>query len=218
MRIRNFLWLIAIGAMSMAITCLPACGGGDDDDFESTGGTQKTTGAGGTKTSSASGGSSAGASGINDIIGWLRDGGLTVPTEECAEAAPTSPIPCGATSCNVQSTYLAASCLFACCATDKNGQQVCGVKDATKDTSEPCQAEPVADSRCPDVTYSDTGAGRAGSSGSAGAAGGNAGGTVLKGCCNPENKCGIISSLRPLCVTKSTLIDLPATPKACDAP
>jgi hypothetical protein len=82
---------------------------------------------------------------------------------------------------------------------------------------------------------SGAGSGGTGASGTGGSAGSTAGagsvaedpscppfdGTVggmtihLPGCCTPENKCGVISSISMMCITTSMYIDLPANPKAC---
>jgi hypothetical protein len=223
---RNYQWFSLIGAITLAAVCLSGCGGDDDDSTDtSTGGKSASTGSGGTSdTTTGSGGSrsTAGSAGIPD---WRSLFDAAALTEDCSEPASTAAVVCGGTTCTALSATMAftAPCIKLCCA-NKDGAEVCGAKDTTKDAPEPCQTAPVADSRCKDYTYEmDDGTGpRAGSTGSAGSAssdGGqrssDAGTGTVKGCCNPDNKCGIVSTMRPLCVTKSSLIDLPATPPAC---
>jgi hypothetical protein len=202
-----------IGAIALAMSCLPACGGDDDDSTGNgnTGGTSTTgNGTGGSTTT----GNAAGASGIGDLINsFFRDASIT---SNCSETAPAS-LSCGGTACKPFSTTLlwTAPCVHLCCAKDKSGAEVCGAKDTSKDAPEPCQVEPVADSRCPDYTVDDTGSTTRGTAGTSGQSSRDGGTTTVKGCCNSQNQCGIVSTVRPLCVIKSSLIDLPATPQAC---
>jgi hypothetical protein len=58
-----------------------------------------------------------------------------------------------------------------------------------------CTLPAVADSACPDV---------------------DSNGMAIKGCCNSaQHKCGIISTLRPGCITQSTLVTLPDPLQSC---
>jgi hypothetical protein len=230
MSIRKYLFFSQISAAFIAIVSLSACGGDDDTSTvnNNAGGTKASTGSsnGGSTGSSTS---TAGSAGNSDW--WRNLFDAAVLTQNCSETAPAS-LTCGGVACKAlsQTLLFEAPCVQLCCAKDKSGNEVCGAKDTSKDAPEPCQAEPVADSRCPDYSAdnqpgrtggtagsatSTSTAGTAGSAGSRGAR--DAGTTTVKGCCNPDNQCGIVSTIRPLCVTKSSLITLPATPKACNA-
>jgi hypothetical protein len=202
MRTHEYLRFIPIGAMTLAIISLPACGGDDDDDNTPKNGKDASTASGGT-TGNGTGGS-AGTSGAGGFGFRLPDGGFTIPegglTASCSEPAPTDPVTAGGATCSVTTTV--TQCIYPCVA-KKAGQDVCGAKQAAADDPVKCQPyPPEADSRCIDHTNSVDGGAT----------------TTYKGCCNAENQCGIISQNRNLCVTVSQSVkDMPATPKACDA-
>ncbi len=114
---------------------------------------------------------------------------------------------CGGETCEVETSssfFGGTSCIVPCCAS-QDGAEVCGAKDTTVDDEVACQPPPEPDTRCPDYNGGGFGVDAGGM------------GTALDGCCTLDNQCGVISSMRPLCITSSQLIDLPETPQACDA-
>jgi hypothetical protein len=77
----------------------------------------------------------------------------------------------------------------------EGGKEVCASKSSAMGFSTECTMLGVPDPQCPDVP------GMA---------------TPYKGCCNAaQHKCGIISTLRPGCITQSTAVMLPADPQSC---
>lgn len=217
MPIRSLNHLILVGATSLTVLLLPACSEGSsttddepiiEDGDSSTNNTDQTVQNGG------SGGSENGDAGDQTDFEMGDSGfGFGNFSVECSETAPTDPVVCGGVTCEAPasaSVFGGTSCVYACCASS-GGSEVCGAKDTTVDNEVACQPPPEPDSRCPD--YAPEGDQAAGGDGGIGA--GMT--TTLSGCCTPTNQCGVISSIRPLCITKSQIIDLPETPQACDA-
>ncbi len=225
MQMKKILWLVPATIAALSLLLLSACGDDDDDtsnngDTAGSGGsgtsggggadggtsTAGSGGSGGTAAESGTSGGSGGTSGESGS-GWNLDGGFNPFAAECSEPAPTEPVVCGGDTCEdpgSSSMFGGAGCVYACCFS-QGGTEVCGARDTTVDNEVACQPPPEADTRCPDYAGGGFGADAGGT------------GTSLPGCCTPDNKCGVISSMRPLCITTSQLIELPATPQACDA-
>ncbi|MFI5309351.1 MAG: hypothetical protein ACHQ53_18495 [Polyangiales bacterium] len=132
----------------------------------------------------------------------------------CTEAPPTDPVTCGGQTCMAPTNYAMNPCIVPCCLT-KNGHEVCASKSTAMGFSTECTLPATPDPSCPDAM-----GGALGTLGGMGTVpdGGMAAGTAFKGCCNESmHKCGIISTLRPGCVTQSTLLMLPANPMTCSA-
>jgi hypothetical protein len=213
-----------INAVFLAFALLAACGGDDDNDT-STGGktsnTKSSGGSGGTGADTGASGAAGTTAGTAGTAGTTRGtaggggfAGMFVQAE-CTEEAPTEPVICNNVSCAALTAGLmGSSCIYACC----TASGTCGAKDTQSGYETACQTQPpIADSRCPDVasesrSFAGAGGGAAGATGAAG----NGSSTTLKGCCTPDNKCGVISTNRNLCVTKSRSASLPETPKSCD--
>jgi hypothetical protein len=101
---------------------------------------------------------------------------------------------CGGESC-VAPAFANNPCVIPCCI-QVDGKERCGAKSVSAQLPTECTLLAVEDSACP-------------------AADDGMGGT-LPGCCNPTlKKCGIVSSLRPGCITESMFITLPASPLEC---
>ena len=181
-----------------ACACAVACGdddepsdAGSDEDAATNGGRGgrggSTAGTGGRGGRGGTGGSTGGISGRG---GGSGTGGMMV---QCTEPAPTQPVVCGGQTCTAP-TYMNNQCVIACCAS-VGGQEVCGAKSTNPMFTGACEPPAVADPSCPDVDNQ---------------------GTPLEGCCNQaEGVCGIISTVRPGCITESMLIELPENPQAC---
>lgn len=111
----------------------------------------------------------------------------------CSEPAPSAPVVCGGQTCQAPS-FMNNMCVYACCA-QVGGAQVCGAKSTNPMFATECVPPATPDPSCPDA---------------------DAMGMTLKGCCNAaQGKCGIISSVRPGCITQSMLIMLPDPPQSC---
>lgn len=111
----------------------------------------------------------------------------------CSEPPPTGPVVCGGETCPTP-MYMMNNCIVPCCAM-QGGKPVCGAKSTNPMLSTMCEPAAVPDPSCPDFDNM---------------------GTPLKGCCNAaKGQCGIISTVRPGCITSSMLIMLPDPPKAC---
>ena len=115
----------------------------------------------------------------------------------CAEPAPTQPVVCGGQTCAAPTGYM-NQCIVPCCITE-NGAESCGAKSTNPMYLQTeCQpAATTADPNCPAVE-------------------GN--GMMFDGCCNAaQGKCGIISTVRPGCITTSMAVMLPNPLLSCSA-
>jgi hypothetical protein len=92
--------------------------------------------------------------------------------------------------------FMNNQCIVPCCVMH-NGAEMCGAKSTNPMYPTECSLPAVADPSCQDV---------------------EAMGMTFEGCCNPmQGKCGIISTVRPGCITSSQLIMLPDPPASCSA-
>jgi len=182
---------------AVALLCAAVgCGDddGDGDDTTATGGKGGDSGRAGAGTSGQSSGGRGGTGGRSAGRGGSTSGtGGTAPMQSCTEQ-PNANLKCGGETC-VAPTFANNPCVIPCCI-NVGGQERCGAKSASAMFPTECALPAVEDPSCPDV---DDGMGGA-----------------LQGCCNPtQSKCGIVSSLRPGCITESMIIELPKEPQAC---
>ena len=188
--------------LALSLCVMVACG--DDDDDEPTveagsGGNAAKGGTGGKAGGSAGTGGKAGAT--NGGSGGLRAGsggagGTTTPGGMfmCEGTPSTEPVKCGGETCTPQAFGM-NSCIVSCCI-NVNGKETCGSKSTAMGLVTECSGPILPDPSCPDVEDGQGG--------------------TLEGCCNAsKKKCGIISTLRPSCVTESMLITLPSPLKEC---
>jgi hypothetical protein len=219
MSIRNVIRIIRTGTGLIPVLLLLACGDSSstsDENSVMSGSDSGTSGTDTTVQSGGSGGSEDSEAGRPTSF-EIGDSGFGFGdfSVECGEPAPTEPVVCGGVTCEDPASaggFGMTSCVYACCASS-GGTEVCGAKDTTVGNEVACQPPPEPDPRCPDYEYAPETTQAAG--GDSGAAPGMT--TTLPGCCTPTNQCGVISSMRPLCITQSLIIDLPETPRACDA-
>jgi hypothetical protein len=176
----------------IALACCTGFACGDDDDGDAgAAGAAAIGGSGGT--GGAAGASMAGRAGGAGAAGRGTAG--TMMAAMCSEPAPTAPVVCGGQTCAAPTGYMMNMCVYACCAT-VGGAQVCGAKSTNPMYATGCEPPVTADPACPDLM---------------------AQGTSLKGCCNvAQGKCGIISTVRPGCITMSSLVMLPNPLLSCD--
>jgi hypothetical protein len=179
-------------SLFLALACCSGFACGDDDEADSGAGGSAaiggSSGSGGIGPSGSGGASGRGAAGRGATAG-------TMMTAMCSEPAPTAPVVCGGQTCATPTGYMMNTCVYACCAT-VGSAQVCGAKSTNPMYATGCEPPATADPSCPAAMSQ---------------------GTALQGCCNAAlGKCGIISTVRPGCITTSTLIMLPDPPLACD--
>jgi hypothetical protein len=185
-----------------------ACNGSPKEPAQSDAGTDA-----GSKASGGKGGAGAGGKGGSSggtSTGTAGDAGTALPAMmiTCTEPIPTTPVLCGGEVCQAPTAFATNPCIISCCLMQA-GKEVCASKSAAMGFSTECAMPAVADPRCPDVDAMATPL----------AVSMGIGGGVFKGCCNAgQHKCGIISSLRPGCLTESTLVTLPPDPQACSEP
>jgi hypothetical protein len=151
-----------------------------------------TTAAGGNGGMGGKGGSSGGTA-----TGTAGTAATVMPMMmiTCTEMPPTTPVMCGGEVCTA-AAFGMNTCIIPCCVME-GSKEVCASRSAAMGFSTECTVPAVADPQCPDVTSM---------------------AAPLKGCCNAaQHKCGIISTLRPGCITESTLVMLPANPQSCSA-
>jgi hypothetical protein len=227
MRMHKIRWFGYTVTTILSLVLLVGCG---DDDTES-GEDEPKAGSGGSETDGGGGKETSGTGGTSEaqetggttetaIDSGTGDGSepFQMPTANCSEEAPTEPVVCGGVTCEIEDPtggmmgMFGGSCLFPCCA-EKDGADVCGAKDTTVDYEVSCQPPPEPDTRCPDYNPTQTTEAPDGSTTDAGFATGM---ETMAGCCTPEGLCGVISSIRPLCITKSQYIDLPDPPQPCE--
>ncbi|HET6331586.1 MAG TPA: hypothetical protein VFG30_00140 [Polyangiales bacterium] len=177
-------------SLFLAVACCTGFACGDDDVGDAgTAGAAAVSGSSG----SSGGAGGAGAGGRTGTAGRGTAG--TTVMAMCSEPAPTAPVVCGGQTCAAPTGYMMNMCVYACCAT-VNGAQVCGAKSTNPMYATACEPPTTRDPSCPAVMSQ---------------------GTALEGCCNvAQGKCGIISTVRPGCVTMSTLVMLPNPPLTCD--
>jgi len=178
----------------IALVCVLAVGCGDDDGTPDGGVAGAAAGSGGAAgTAGGAAGTAAGTGGRGPTAGLGPTAGTGMMVQ-CTEPAPTTPVVCGGQTCTAPSFGM-NMCVIPCCAT-VGGAQVCGAKSTNPMFTGACEPPALPDPSCPPV---------------------DAMGMQLQGCCNvAQGKCGIISTVRPGCITQSTLIMLPATPLSCD--
>jgi hypothetical protein len=113
----------------------------------------------------------------------------------CSEPAPTAPVVCGGQTCAAPTGFAMNPCVVPCCV-DMGGVQACGAKSTAAMYPAACTLPAAPDPSCPAVESM---------------------GMMFNGCCNvAEGKCGIVSTVRPGCITQSMLIMLPDPPLTCD--
>jgi hypothetical protein len=185
---RNYAALSLALALSLCVTA--ACG--DDDEPSGSGGTGGA--AGGNKGGSGgSGGAKAGTGGTK--AGSGGNAGTTPGGFTCTEDPPKDPVKCGGATCAAPDFGM-NTCIVPCCI-QEGGKELCGSKSTAMMLPTECTLPAKVDADCPQMIDD-----------------GNGG--TLMGCCSAKlKKCGIISTLRPGCVTESTLVTLPNPLQAC---
>jgi hypothetical protein len=159
------------------------------------------TGAGSEASSGKGGAAGNGDGGGAPSTGTAGDVGTALPmiATTCTDPAPTTPVTCGGEVCQAPTSFVGNPCIIPCCVT-QGGKETCASKSTAMNFSTECSAPALPDPRCPEVDAMATPLAT-----SLGISGGR-----FKGCCNArEHKCGIISGLRPGCITETLLATLP---------
>lgn len=176
-----------------ACVALVGCGGDDTEDAAGSGGSGGSAGteagSAGTSGDGGDGGGGAGGTGGSGGTGGAGGGFELV----CTEDLPTAPLTCGTTECPMPMPVGGTdTCQRPCCVAD-----ACGTKSTAEAFPTECAVPAQPDPRCPNLDFM---------------------GMPLEGCCTVDNECGIISALRGnSCITESMIVQLPPTPRACDA-
>ena len=176
-----------------------ACGDDDSSDTDAgpTAGKSGSSGKGGSGGNGGKGGS--GTAGRTSTSGTNGGGtaGLGGGMLMCLEDPPTDPVKCGDETCSAPSDFAMNPCVVPCCV-KVDGKDVCASKSTTMGFEAACTLPAVADPACPDLEGM---------------------GMPFKGCCNAEKKkCGFISTLRPGCITESSVVTLPDPLVDCTPP
>jgi hypothetical protein len=180
-----------------------ACGGDDSDTSDqagasgdtATGGKSGSSSAGKSGSAGKAGSSSAGKSGSGSAgkagSTAAASGGTSSTTPPgglgltCSQPPPTTPIKCGGQDCSAPTDFAMNPCIAPCCV-NEGGKEQCGSKSTADMLMTECSLPAKPAPECPDVDSQNG---------------------PLKGCCNTaQHKCGIISTLRPGCITESQLI------------
>ena len=205
-----FGWLGA-AVVSVGLS-LAACGDDDDsvksDDNAATaeGGSAAKSGNGGAGKAGATAGKSgsgagrggsgtpSGSSGSSAGSAPTAPGGMTLT---CEEEPGTDPVKCGGETCE-PAAFGMNMCILACCV-ELNGKEQCGSKSTATGFTTACALPALEDAKCPALPDTQGG--------------------MLKGCCNvAQKKCGIVSTLRPGCITDSTYVTYPDPLADCTPP
>lgn len=200
MQLRSTHWSRTL-VLALSLCVMAACGDDDDSsDKTTTGGTGGAAkgGTGGSKAGSGgAGGAKAGTGGSK--AGSGGSGGTTAPGGfMCLEDPPKDPVKCGGATCEAPNFGM-NTCIVPCCV-QEGGKEMCGSKSTAMGLTTECTLPAKVDPDCPQ-----------------GIDDGNGG--TLMGCCNAsQKKCGIISTLRPGCVTSSMLVTLPNPLQDCTPP
>jgi hypothetical protein len=198
---------------------LAACGGSKGGSLEDAG--MDAGDGGGGKAGHGGSGGSGGQAGSSSSIG-LGDGGiLPMMMLMCTEAPPTGPVTCGGQTC-MPPMFGMNPCIVPCCVS-VNGHETCASKSTAMGFSTECTMPGTPDPSCPDLSagggLGGLGAGLGGGMTTTPADGGMAAGGMgmaFKGCCNAgTHTCGFISTLRPGCITQSSVVMVPNPPQAC---
>lgn len=190
--------------LALSLCVMVACG---DDDDPTTEGSQTETGGnaakGGTGGKAGASAGSGGRAGASAGTGGTRAGsgataGTTAPPGggmfTCEEAPSTEPVKCGGEVCTAPS-FSMNTCIVSCCI-NVGGKETCGSKSTAMGLVTECSGPITPDPSCPKIEDGQGG--------------------MLEGCCNAsKKKCGIISTLRPTCVTESMLITFPNPLQEC---
>jgi hypothetical protein len=108
----------------------------------------------------------------------------------CSEPPSSAPIQCGGQTCDPPTPSQLNPCVVLCC-TSFDGRDRCGVRSTARGLSSECELPAIFDPSCDEVVQ-------------------------FPGCCDlKQHKCGIMAGLRPSCVTTSSFVTLPASPKSC---
>ena len=204
---RSFVHALSRASLVLLLA-ITACG--DDDSSETdagpsagkAGGSAGKGGSGGKGGAGGRAGTSSTTAGTTAMTAGVGGGLMAM----CTEDPPKDPVKCGDETCTAPMEFAMNMCVVPCCV-KVNGKDRCASKSTAAMLSTECSLPAVPDSQCPDV---------AGGMGM-GMMGG--GGMSFKGCCNAQKKkCGIISTLRPGCITESMLITLPNPLQDCTPP
>jgi hypothetical protein len=167
-------------------------GGGDNNNTggdNNPGGDNNNTGGDNTGGDNTGGGDNTNTGGDNGNTGG---GGFDFDLS-CDDSIPTTAT-CGGVQCPTPPGAGAPLCMVPCCVEDQ-----CGTRSANALMPTSCRVTAKTDDSCP--PYEATVQGTS---------------VNLPGCCTPEGKCGVISSLTMMCITSSPLLpDLPADPAPC---
>lgn len=197
MQVRSKHWSCSL-ALALSLCVMAACGDDDEeDDTSDSGGTAAKGGAGGSKGGTGgAGGAKAGTGGSRAGTGGSGTAGMTGGgMYMCLEEPPKDAVTCGGQACTAPDFGM-NTCIVPCCV-QEGGKEMCGSRSTAMNLTTECSVPAKVDADCPQM-ISD----------------GNGG--TLMGCCNTkQKKCGIISTLRPGCVTSSMLITLPDPLQDC---
>lgn len=143
----------------------------------------------GSSSAGKSGSGSAGKAGSTAASGGstgAATGGLTFT---CTDMSAPKSVTCGGQTCEASTDFAMNPCIVPCCV-NEGGKEMCGSKSTADMLMTECSLPVKPAPECADVD-SQTG--------------------PLKGCCNTkQKKCGIISTLRPGCITESQLVTIPS--------
>jgi hypothetical protein len=113
---------------------------------------------------------------------------------DCSEVAPAEPVVCGGVTCAPPTESSVNPCVVACCV-EMGGVAMCGAKSTLPAVPAACTLPAVPDPSCPAVLGFLDLLGTPG---------------MLPGCCNVAlGKCGVVSRVRPGCITESAVSQIP---------
>jgi len=196
------------GVMIVSVGLSLAACGDDDDTVKSDENAATTEGGSAAKSGNGGGGGKAGATAGSSGSRAGRGGTAGTPSPAgspagpgggltCEEEPSDKPVTCGGETC-VPAVFGMNTCIAACCVA-VDGKDQCGSKSTAMGFTTACALPALEDPKCPALPSSQ--------------------GDMLKGCCNAvEKKCGVVSTLRPGCITDSTYVTYPDPRVDCTPP
>jgi hypothetical protein len=184
---------------ALVLACWSYGGCGDDKGPRDAGTAGAAAGRGGV---GAHGGAAAGRSGAGGAVDGGAAGSDCGCDQMCSEPPPEQPVVCAGRTCAAPAELvLNNACVVPCCV-DVADVATCGAKSTSVVYPAECTLLARSDPACPTVSASVDGSGTI---------------TMFEGCCNvTQGKCGIVSPVRPGCITQSVLFTLPDPLKSCD--
>lgn len=182
---------------ALVVACWSCVGCGGDRAPPEAGTAGAAAGRGGT----AGDGGAGGRFGAGGSGGRAASGTGGAPDPMCSEPLPTQPVVCGGQTCTAPAEILMNNACAVGCCLEVGGVATCGVKSTSMQYPAECTLLAVPDPSCPTESTIIDPLGTIG---------------MFAGCCDVAlGKCGIVSPVRPGCITQPRDLTLPDPLQSC---